>query len=165
MHRPMTLIRLPLVLPLVLVALAGCASLDEPPVERMPDSAMALPGETLPDGSVRVDTEDARIAQLWSAAEDAVLSGQDEQALTHLFSALEIEPQNAMLWSRAAELQLDNDEAAIAETFAVKSNAFAGDNRGLQYRNWLIIEHARTMRGDLLGVRSAHRKVQQLQYQ
>ena len=62
-------------------------------------------------------------------------------------------------------MQLDNLEAAQAENFAIKSNTFAGDNTALLYRNWLIIEHARDLRGDLLGVRSAHKKVQQYQYQ
>ncbi len=40
----------------------------------------------------------------------------------------------------------------------------AGVNTPLLHRNWLIIEHARSMRGDLLGVRSAHKKVQEYQY-
>jgi len=35
----------------------------------------------------------------------------------------------------------------------------------LLYRNWLIIEHARSMRGDLLGVRSARKQVQLYRYQ
>jgi len=144
-----------------LVSLAGCAGTNggqEPP--RITPRAA-----TLPDGSVRVDTEDARIAQLWSAAEQSVLQGQPDAALEHLYAALELDKENALLWSRAAELQLDREEAAVAETFAARSNAFSADNAALQYRNWLIIEHARTMRGDLLGTRSAHRRVQQYQYQ
>ena len=142
----------------------GCASLDEPDAAGR-DSTVVIPDQTLPDGSVRVDTEDARVAQLWSAAEQSHSQGNDDAALEQLFRALEHDPQNALLWSRAAELQLDNDQPSLAETFAIKSNAFAIENRGLQYRNWLIIEHARNVRGDLLGVRSAHRQVQQYQYQ
>ena len=65
-----------------------------------------------------------------------------------------------MLWSRAAEIQLDNDQALIAENMALKSNAFAGENPDLLHRNWLIIEHARSLRGDLLGVRSARKQVE-----
>ena len=86
-------------------------------------------------------------------------------ALELLYEALEVSPGNSLLWSRAAELQLDSLEAALAENFAVKSNSYAGDNQALLYRNWLIIQHARDMRGDLLGVRSAHKKVQQYQFQ
>jgi len=148
---------------LLVLALAGCATMEEPAVA--PELPPAVPDQTRPDGSVRVDTEDARIAQLWSAAEQSASQGATDEALEHLYAALELDQANPLLWSRAAELQLDRSEAAIAETFAVKSNAFAADNQALLYRNWLIIEHARTMRGDLLGIRSAHRKVQQYQYQ
>jgi len=145
------------------LVLGGCASMEQPAVA--PEQAPPVPGAPRPDGSVRVDTEDARVAQLWSAAEQSVLQGQPDAALEHLYAALELDKENALLWSRAAELQLDREEAAVAETFAARSNAFSADNAALQHRNWLIIEHARTMRGDLLGQRSAHRRVQQYQYQ
>lgn len=143
--------------------LASCATAEQPP--EPVGAPPVVSGETLPDGSVRAETTDARIAQLWSASQQALAEQDDPEALELLYQALELDPQNSLLWSRAAEIQLDNDQPAQAENFAAKSNTFAGDNRGLLYRNWLIIEHARNMRGDLLGVRSAHRKVQQYQYQ
>jgi len=142
--------------------LSSCAYLQ--PYESEETQAVA-PSVRLPDGSIRVDTEDPQIAELWTAAEKARQQGDDAVALEHLYDALEVSPQNSLLWSRAAELQLDNLEAAQAENFAIKSNMFAGDNTALLYRNWLIIEYARDLRGDLLGVRSAHKKVQQYQYQ
>ncbi len=141
----------------------GCATTNqaEQPVSR----TTALPQTAeLPEGSVRYDTNDARVAQLWSAAEQARLEANTDMALQHLFEALEISPQNSLLWSRAAEIQLNNQQAAMAENLALKSNTFAGDNASLLHRNWLIIEHARSMRGDLLGVRSAHKKVQEYRY-
>ena len=147
---------------LVTSLLSSCAYLQPRQSEEAPAVA---PSAQLPDGSIRVDTEDPQIARLWSAAEEARLQGNDAAALEHLYEALEVNPQNSLLWSRAAEVQLDNLEAAQAENFAIKSNTFAGDNTALLYRNWLIIEHARDLRGDLLGVRSAHKKVQQYQYQ
>ena len=144
-------------------ALAGCASGPDP-VE--PVAAPALPaGAIAPAGAVRADTDDARVAQLWSAAQQAYSSGDATTSLEHLYEALAIAPDNGLLWSRAAEIQLDAEQAALAENLAIKSNAVSGGDRALQYRNWLIIEHARDMRGDLLGVRSAHRRVQQLQYE
>ena len=151
-------------LPLVCAAallLGGCAGMrgaDEPP------PSVSTPAATLPDGSVRVDTDDERIAQLWTAAEEARRLGNDSAALELLYEALELDQRNALLWSRAAEIQLDDENPAQAENFAVKSNAFAGDNNTLLYRNWLMIEQARDMRGDLLGMRSAHKRVQQYQY-
>ena len=147
----------------LVLTLGACAS--NQPAPARPGPSPAIVGETLPDGSVRVDTDDARIAQLWSASQQSSAESDDAQALEFVYQALEIDPQNSLLWSRAAEIQLDAEQPAQAENFAVKSNAFAAENTGLLYRNWLIIEHARSMRGDLLGVRSAHRKVQQYQYQ
>lgn len=147
---------------LALAALAGCAS---GPAERERSAPPAVIASSVqPDGSVRADTDDARVAQLWSAAEQAYVSNDADVALGHLYEAMELAPGNALLWSRAAEIQLDAEQPAVAENLAVKSNTVAGPNRALRYRNWLIIEHAREMRGDLLGVRSAHRKVQQFQY-
>ncbi len=145
----------------VAVFASGCASLQ--PVAQEPVETELFVG-TLPDGSIRYDTDDERITKLWSASEQARIEDKNEEALELLYQALEISPQNSLLWSRAAEVQLENSEAALAENFANKSNAFAGSNTPLLHRNWLIIEHARSLRGDLLGVRSAHKKVQEYQY-
>jgi len=142
--------------------LASCAAMQ--PQENEKNEPLP-PVVSRPDGAVRVDTTSERVAQLWAAAEQARQENKDAIALELLYEGLEISPQNSLLWSRAAELQLDSLEAALAESYATKSNAFAGDNTALLYRNWLIIEQSRNMRGDLLGVRSAHKKVQQYQYQ
>jgi hypothetical protein len=142
---------------------SACASMQSGQLEKSVD--VVKPVESRPDGSVRFDTENEQVARLWIAAEKARSEKRNAIALELLYDALELSPQNSLLWSRAAELQLDSLEAALAENYAVKSNSFAGDNNALLYRNWLIIEHARSMRGDLLGVRSAHKKVQQFRYQ
>ncbi len=141
----------------------GCAALQQPPAQSAQPVA-PLSSETLPEGSIRYDTDDERVAKLWSAAEQARIEENTDLALRRLFEALEISPRNSILWSRAAEIQLQNEQAAVAENFALKSNTFAGPNAALLHRNWLIIEHARSLRGDLLGVRSAHKKVQEYQY-
>ena len=140
--------------------LTGCQSFQPTPPPELPPEA-----RTQLDGSIRYDTDDQRVAELWSAAEDARRSNNDNAALDLLYQALDISPQNSLLWSRAAELQLDNDQALMAENLALKSNAFAGDNPVILHRNWLIIEHARGLRGDLLGVRSARKRVQEFQNQ
>lgn len=146
-------------LPLALLCavLQGCASAAPPkPVERAPE----LNVRSQLDGSIRYDTDDQRLAELWSAAEEARRGDNDQQAIDLLYQAIEISPNNGLLWSRAAEVQLDNDQALTAENLALKSNAFAGENAVLLHRNWLIIEHARSLRGDLLGVRSARKQVE-----
>ena len=113
-----------------------------------------------PDGSVGLSTDNSEVAELWAAAERARSENQPNVALELLYEAMQVDPQNSLLWSRAAELKLDDIEPALAEEYAVRSNSLAGENRPLLHRNWLIIEHARSMRGDLLGVRSAHKQVE-----
>lgn len=141
--------------------MVGCQSLQPAPAET--ERPAQLRAQL--DGSIRYDTNDQQVAELWSAAEDARRNDNDDEALDLLYKALDLSPENSILWSRAAELQLDNDQALMAENLALKSNAFAGDNPAILHRNWLIIEHARSLRGDLLGVRSARKRVQQFQYQ
>lgn len=151
-----------LIFALVATVLSSCASVQPTVGAKV---VAVEPIVARPDGSVRGDTGDQSVARLWASAERAREDGKDAIALELLYEALELSPKSALLWSRAAEIQLDNLDASLAESFATKSNAFALDNQPLLYRNWLIIEHARDMRGDLLGVRSAHKKVQQYQYQ
>ena len=148
---------------LTVLAVSGCSMLQPAPVDT--STQVVAPIFSRPDGSVTGNTDFERVADLWAAAEDARSNKQNALALELLYDALEVNPQNPLLWSRAAEIQLDTLEAALAESYATKSNAFAENNRPLLHRNWMIIEHARNMRGDLLGVRSAHKKVKEFQYQ
>jgi hypothetical protein len=148
---------------LAVLTLSGCSLINPQPVQTA--TKEIAPIISRPDGSVTGSTDYERVAKLWAAAEEARVNDQNAIALELLYDALEVNPQNPLLWSRAAEIQLDTLEAALAESYATKSNAFAANNRPLLYRNWMIIEHARNMRGDLLGVRSAHKKVQEYQYQ
>ena len=150
-----------IVISAAMLGAAGCTTLQK---EQQITPVAPVSALTLPEGSIRYDTDDGRVARLWSAAEQARIEQDTDLALQRLFEALEISPQNSLLWSRAAEIQLNNQQAALAENFAMKSNTFAGNNLSLLHRNWLIIEHARSLRGDLLGVRSAHKKVQEFQY-
>ncbi|PID61511.1 MAG: hypothetical protein CSB44_06865 [Gammaproteobacteria bacterium] len=143
-----------------LLFLGACASSDG--ARKGAGSAQTMTRENA-IRDVRVDTDEQEVAQLWDAAERARRENNDSVALRILYEALEIDPQSPILWSRSAEIQLDNEQPAQAENFAMRSNSFAKDNRALLHRNWMIIEHARNQRGDLLGVRSAHKKVQEYQ--
>jgi len=149
------------ILALLGLLITGCGTMQSAQQERAAPAAM----RAQLDGSIRYDTTDQQVAELWSAAEEARRNDEDDAALDFLYQALDISPENGLLWSRAAEVQLDNNQALMAENLALKSNAFAADNSALLHRNWLIIEHARSLRGDLLGVRDARKRVQQYQYQ
>ncbi len=113
------------------------------------------------DNTIRHDTSNARVAQLWAEAERARRSGDNFEASRFILQAIEAEPTDGVLLSRAAELQLEMGQPALAESYAVRSNSLAQANRSLMLRNWMIIEYSRDVRGDLLGVRTAHRMVQQ----
>lgn len=147
-------------------AFAGLLTACSAPAPEPPESPiMPRVENTMLDGSVRGDTSDPELARLWAEAEAARLDGQDQDAIDLLLRGLEIDPRNSLLWSRAAEIQLRNDQGALAENYAAKSNEYADGNPALRLRNWLMIQHARRMRGDLLGVRSAEREVQALRYE
>ena len=154
-----------LTLLLLSLVLAGCQSLDNNSGNRRVNTAArANVGNTLSDGSIRHDTDSPRIAQLWAAAEKAKSERKWNDAERYIQEALQLQPKDGVLWSRAADLKLTLLEPALAERFAMRSVAFANDNRTLLHRNWLIIEHAREMQGDMLGVREAHKQVQSYQY-
>jgi len=144
--------------------ISGCATQQPAAVGGSQLTAVA-PIVARPDGSVRLDTANQEVARLWASAEKARAENRPAISLELLYEALEIDPENSLLWSRAAEHKLDTLEPALAEDYALRSINLAGENRPLLYRNWLIIEHARSMRGDLLGERSAHKQVQAFQYQ
>ena len=157
----------PVVVAACAVVLSACTSLSAPKpntgtAERYTQQP-AEDGSLVSDGSIRHDTTNARVAELWGKAERSRFEQNETAASAYILQAIELQPQNSVLLSRAAELQLTLRKPVLAESYAAKSNVFAESNRTLLLRNWLIIEHAREMRGDSLGQRTAHRKVQQFQ--
>lgn len=149
-----------LVLGALLLSACGTTSTPSVPSGSASPAVSSPLALTRPDGSVRLDTDNEQIAALWASAERARSEGKPVIATELLYEALEVDPLNSLLWSRAAELQIDSVDPELAEQYAARSNELAGNNRPLLYRNWLIIEHARSMQGDLLGVRSAKKQVQ-----
>ncbi len=146
-------------IPLILL-IAACSNLQKP----APRHNQPIPDYISQEGNIQHEVQDERVAQLWRMTETEYANGQMENALKHLNSALLLSPKDAVLWSRGAELYLTVQENILAENYAGKSNFYATiDSRSLKYRNWLIIKHAREMRGDLLGTRNAQQKV--LKYQ
>ena len=107
-------------------------------------------------GDIRHDIENPEVARLWQ--ESAILSrnGDIDSAKARLQQAITLTPRDAVLWSRAAEFELDQNAFLRAENYAAKSNYLATlASRPLRYRNWLIIKRSREGRGDLLGAREA----------
>ena len=76
-------------------------------------------------------------------------------AAATLERALRIEPRNALLWNRLADVRLQQGQYAQAGNLAARSNALAGDQVGLKQDNWRIIAVTRHQRGDSAGAEQA----------
>ena len=146
--------------PVLLTALlSACATLDSNTLEG-PDQAEIiaekLDSYAATQGEIRHDVDDENVARLWQESEILIRNGDFDNATAKLQQALEITPNDPVIWSRVAELSLEQNSNLRAENFAAKSNFLAAvGNRPLRFRNWLIIQRAREARGDLLGAREA----------
>lgn len=146
-------------LPLLLcLGLAACAPMPQPRGDAA--APAATPGEA--DAAVEHRVDNRAVALLWARAEQARREDRLDDAVTALERALRLEPEDAVLWSRLAELRLRQADHAGAESLAAKSNALAGEQRMLRYRNWLIITEARRRRGDEAGAREARARADAL---
>lgn len=144
---------------LAALLLAACATVPA----REPDRGAPVVAQALDPGAVvehGVDNE--VIALLWGQAEEALADGETERAIHAIERALEVDPDDAVLWSRLAELQLRAGAATAAEDLAARSNSMAPGNRLLRYRNWLIIEAARRAQGNEPGADAARGQVERL---
>lgn len=106
--------------------------------------------------------QSAAVVALLGNAERQESSGQYDSAAAALERALRIEPRNAALWQRLAEIRLQQKQPDQAETLAAKSNSLAGRNSALQAGNWRIIARARQQQGDADGARAAAATAQAL---
>lgn len=82
-------------------------------------------------------------------------SGKLDGAAAALERALRIEPRNAVLWQRLADIRLRQNQPGQAESLALKSNTLAVGDTATQAANWRIIAKARRQGGDTDGARQA----------
>ena len=144
------------------ISLSGCGGMSEVKEETTPQQTAptSIKGER-----IRHSLSDKKVLEIWNASEQFRDVGDYKKAADLLEQALRLAPSDPAIWSRLAELKLRIDDDLIAENYAAKSNSLAGDNTALQYRNWLIIQHARSKRNDSIGARKAEMKANQLRYQ
>lgn len=151
--------------PLVLaLTLAGCAGMRTGAPETGPE-APSEETEQAPmsgEGTVRHEVDNRAVAMLWDEAEQSRREGNLESAVSSLERAVELAPEDPVLWSRLSELRFRQRQFAEAENLAAKSNSLAGDNRMLRFRNWLIIAEARAQRGDTEGAEQARAEARRL---
>lgn len=109
--------------------LVGCAGTTPLPVEEKQAGMSHDSGRAVASLLAKVDTQQ--------------IGGHWEQAAALLERALRIEPRNAHLWHRLAQVRLQQERYAQAASLARKSNVLAGDDKQLQLENARILERTR----------------------
>ena len=105
--------------------------------------------------NITLSTGNPAVKDLWAQAEQARKAGDFDNAALTLERILRIAPDDAVIWSRLAEIRLLQGNSGQAENLAAKSNAMSLDNPLLNYRNWLIIARARKLTGNDVGAQEA----------
>jgi len=152
----------------VLLLLAGCATAPSDGPDPDPEAETETETETDaqrpvdPSDSVEHEVDNRAVALLWDRAEKAQRGGELKQAARALERAVQLAPEDAVLWSRLAEVRLRQRKFAVAENLAAKSNTLADDQRLLRYRNWVLIGEARKRRGDKEGAGKAREQAEAL---
>lgn len=161
-------------LPLFLF-LGACSTTSQrelPPVidgrtgEPVPETASPAPPET--DDAVptlispKPTHSGGAVVALLGQADQYRSSGDSGNEAATVERALRIEPGNARLWSRLADIRLQQGRPQQAEQLALKSIALARGDRRLQAGNWRLIARARWELNDSDGARRAERKASEL---
>jgi predicted Zn-dependent protease len=107
------------------------------------------------DSKITLTTGNPAVRDLWAQAEQARKAGDYDNAALTLERILRISPDDAVIWSRLAEIRLLQGNSGQAENLAAKSNSMSLDNSLLNYRNWLIIARARRLAGNDVGAQEA----------
>lgn len=89
-------------------------------------------------------------------------SGMYKQASANIERALNIEPRNAFIYQRLAELRMQQGMPEQAGSLARKANSLAGNNPYLRAQNWALISQALQAQGKYDLADSAAQKAEQL---
>ncbi len=165
-------------LPLALLALAACTPApprqpeiavaptvkQTPPIKDHQDASPAVPpaAENTGRASRRVTPPSpapspAVLALLQEAEADSA-NGSLDNAAAALERAIRIQPRNAQLWQKLAEVRLKQHQPGLAEDLAKKSNVLAKNNKAMISKNWGLIAEARRKKGDMEGAAEADAK-------
>ncbi len=98
------------------------------------------------------------VLALLREADASSAGGRLDNSAATLERAIRIQPRNALLWQKLAEVRLQQHQPGLAEDLAKKSNVYAKDNKALSSKNWSIIAAARREKGDAQGAGEADAK-------
>ena len=101
------------------------------------------------------------VVALISDADQNSRSGNLDSAVASLERGLRIEPRNATLIYKLAEVRLKQSKPRLAEDLAKKSALLAGSDRILKRQSWLLIAEARKLQGNFAGAKEAEFKAGQ----
>ena len=102
------------------------------------------------------------VVALISDADQNTLSGNLDSAVSTLERGLRIDPRNALLVYKLAEVRLKQSKPRLTEDLAKKSALLAASDRMLKKRSWLLVAEARRMQGKTLGAKEAELKANNL---
>ncbi len=97
-------------------------------------------------------------AALISMADKHVNAGNLEAAVVNIERALRIEPRNAALTYKLAQLLLKQHKPSLAENIARKSALLAAGDKALKKQSWLLIAEARLLQQNYEGAKAAQLK-------
>ncbi len=164
----------PAALLLLLLTLSGCISTKtidvptQPPVDV--EDRVIVDGEVLPlpDQAV-VKTEPLSgqpsmspvVRTLMTSAQNQRNAGNWDGAASSLERALRIEPRNAMLWGRLADVRYGQKAWRKAIQLAAKSNTLAGSDQMLRRQNWYLMANAYEALNDPISSQKYRAKLNQ----
>lgn len=127
------------ILVLLMASLAACAGLDD----RYPDQQQGGTNLPLPPVEDRTSNSNATVINsLLRQADQAANEYRWEDAVVLLERGLRIEPRNAILWQRLAQVRYVQSDYHQAIQLAAKSNSFAAGDRQTKQRNQQIMINA-----------------------
>lgn len=112
--------------------------------------------------SARPPSSSGAVVALLDSAGQQARTGQLDASAASLERALRIEPNNPVIWSRLAQVRLQQGRPDQAESLAAKSNMLAAQDPDLQARNWRIIAQARRALGNVRGAQAAEERAAEL---
>ncbi len=147
-----------LILSITILMLGACASVPvDRPVARPVPQSVVVDGEGRPlEEAPNVQTYRLPKGQVMSPVAQGLLASARQQvetsnwegAANSLERALRIEPRNAVLWERLANVRYEQRDWRQAIQLAAKSNTLAGTNETLRRQNWYLMANAYDLLGD-----------------
>jgi len=157
---------------LPILFLAACATTDYESTQSPADveDRVVVNGKVLPlPDEPRITSESMSGSTKMSPVANRLLvssqtqrrEGNFQAAENSLERALRIEPKNALLWNRLADVKYAQQNWQQAIQLAAKSNTLSASNRDLRRRNWYLMANAYSAVGNEQAAQKYRAKLNQ----